>query len=80
MSDRFFFERKMINLGNRSFFAHFCSFALFEKAIDLFVALLKRAKKEQSLICSFTLSYKMSDRFFALFQRANERLIAQLLF
>jgi len=45
MSDRSFFERKMSDLENRSFFTHFRSFALFERAIALFVTLLKRVIK-----------------------------------
>jgi len=32
----FFFEQKMSDLENRSFFAHFCSFALFEVTVTIF--------------------------------------------
>jgi len=41
MSDRSFFEQKMSDLGNRSFCANFCSFALFERAIKRAIALLQ---------------------------------------
>jgi len=84
MSDRSFFERKMSDLENRSFFAHFCPFALFErakeqslflslfqKAMALFIALFKRAKKEQSLIRSFAKSDEKSDCSIALLKQAN---------
>jgi len=67
-------------LENRSFFAHFCSFALFERAIALIVALLKRAKKERLLICSFAKSDKKSNCSIAPLKRANEQAIAQSLF
>jgi len=36
----FFFEQKVSDVGNCSFFAHFCSFALFERAIERAIALL----------------------------------------
>jgi len=93
MSDCTFFEQKMSDLGNYSFFTHFCSFAHFERAIAflslflkerraiaLLVALLKREKKERLLIFSFAKSNKKSDRSFTLFKRANEQAIAQSLF
>jgi len=50
-----FFEQKMFDLENRSFFAHFCSFALFDRA------------KERSLISK---ERQKSNCSFALFQRA----------
>jgi len=50
----------MSDLENHSFFAHFRSFALFE-----------RAKKEQLLICSFEKSAKKSDRSIPLLKRAE---------
>jgi len=55
--------------------AHFCSFALFERANERLLF-----SQEQSLIRSFKKSDKKSDRSFALFKRANEQAIAQSLF
>jgi len=61
--------------------AHFLLiFALFERAITLFIALLKRAKKERSLIRSFQKSDKKSDSSFVLLQRATKRAIVHSLF
>jgi len=52
-----FLERKMSDLENCSFFAHFRSFLNSERVIALFVALFERAK-EQSLF----LKEQQSDR------------------
>jgi len=49
-------------------------------SLFLFVALLKRAKKERSLIRSFAKSAEKGNRSFALLQRATKRVIAHLLF
>jgi len=82
MSDRSFFWAKNEQFGKSLIF---CSFLLFrsfwmsKKAIALFVALLKRAKKEQSLICSFEKSEK-NNRSSALLHWATKWGIALSLF
>jgi len=54
------------------------SFWKSERAITLFIALLKIAKKERSLIRSSAKSDKRSDRSIAFFKWANERAITLL--
>jgi len=88
MIDRSFFERKMSDLQNRSFFAHFCSFALFERARE-WLLFLKEQKSNHSfwkserviaLLVALLKRAKKSDRSFAFLQRAPKWAIAHLLF
>jgi len=60
---------KMRDLENRSFFAHFCSFALFARA------------NERSLFSSFFLKEQKSDRSFCRsFEKSKKRAITHSLF
>jgi len=79
-----FFEQKISNLENCSFFAHFCSFALSlflkdrksERAITLFITLFERAK-EQSLFLSLFLKEQKNDCSFGRsFEKSKKRAIA----
>jgi len=59
MSDRSFFEQKMSDFPNRSFFAHFCFFALFERAKERLSERLlfcNERMSNKSLNCSFAMS------------------------
>jgi len=59
----------MSDLENRSFFANFCSFALFDRA------------KERLLFLSLFLEEQKSDRSFGRsFEKSEKRAIAHLLF
>jgi len=96
MSNRSFFEQKMSDLENCKFFAHFSSFALFERVKErsLFSSLFLKQRKSD---CSFCHSFwkskraialsvallkraKKSNRSFDLLQRAPKRAIAHSLF
>jgi len=73
------FLRKISDLENRSFFAHFHSFALFERAKErslFFVTLFERAK-ERSLFLSLFLKEQKNDRSF---KKSKKRAIPHLLF
>jgi len=73
MSDRSFFERKIERFGKSLIFRSFSFFRSFwksKRAIALFVALLKRAKKSDRSFALFKRATKKSDRSFALLQRA----------
>jgi len=75
-----FFERQMSDLENRSFFAHFCSFALFERANERLLFSSFFLKERLLFLPLFWKEQKKSDRSFALLQRATKRAIAHSLF
>jgi len=59
----------MSDLENRSFFAHFCSFALFERAIEQAIAhslFCNERAIAHSLFCNEQMSDKLLNRSFAM--------------